>query len=151
MEINQFFNHQGLSPNSKLPPGLLMKGPAALSEGECSKNTSYLIWNQIHCRPEPNVLILALGDFQKARAADRPNEARPPGVDKFIERTPSSPRLNRSGSRPILDGLRRSGSFSANLVQPAKILTPPHSPSHPEDVEMANTNNNRITITESRD
>jgi serine/threonine-protein phosphatase 2B catalytic subunit len=113
---------KGLSPNSKLPPGLLLKGPAAISE--------------------------ALGNFQKAKVADRPNEARPPGVDKFLEKTPSSPRLNRSGSRPILDGLRRSGSFSANLVQPAKIVTPPHSPMHP-DVEMTNTN--RITITESQD
>lgn len=39
---------KGLSPNAKLPPGLLMKGPAALSEG-----MYYHIWKNSYNMADP--------------------------------------------------------------------------------------------------
>jgi len=114
---------KGLSPSAKLPPGLLMEGPDAI--------------------------IKALGDFQKAKMMDLPNEKRPPGVEVFVSRSASSPRLSRSGSN-----LRNSGKFlrssSENLLvsqgpslpDPIITMTPPDSPVSERNSTVTNNNNN---------
>jgi hypothetical protein len=84
---------KGLSPSSKLPRGLLLEGSEAITKGR-SQHTHTHTNSELYS-PENFFFVLtvdcfffvALGDFQRAKILDLPNEKRPPGRVLWILRT----------------------------------------------------------------